>query len=96
FPSIPQRLDEDYHSIKDDILLVSVYSIGNVLFQGMPILDAFLIDEIHATSDYRGYETVFMKVAVLMNQLQLVVSTQGMHRTTPRAHRTPTITDASP
>ncbi|GKC71395.1 hypothetical protein Tco_1117278 [Tanacetum coccineum] len=32
FPSIPQRLEEDYHSIKDDILLVSVYSTGNVLF----------------------------------------------------------------
>ncbi|GJV37621.1 retrovirus-related pol polyprotein from transposon TNT 1-94 [Tanacetum coccineum] len=96
FPSIPQRLDEDYHSIKDDILLVSVYSTGNVLFQGMPILDAFLIDEIHATSDYREYETVFVKVAVLMNQLQLVVSTKGTHKTTPRAHRTPTLTAASP
>nr|GEV47341.1 hypothetical protein [Tanacetum cinerariifolium] len=33
FPSIPQRLDEDYHSIKDDIPLVSVYSTRNVLFR---------------------------------------------------------------
>nr|GEV84532.1 retrovirus-related Pol polyprotein from transposon TNT 1-94 [Tanacetum cinerariifolium] len=30
YPSIPKRLDKDYHSIKDDISLVSVYSIGNV------------------------------------------------------------------
>ncbi|GKD66714.1 hypothetical protein Tco_1308822 [Tanacetum coccineum] len=31
FPNIPQRIEEDYHSIKDDILLVSVYTTGNVL-----------------------------------------------------------------
>nr|GEY92233.1 hypothetical protein [Tanacetum cinerariifolium] len=61
FPSIPQRLKEDYHSIKDDILLVSIYSTGNVLFQGMRILDAFLTDEIRATDDYAEYETVFVK-----------------------------------
>ncbi|GJT20684.1 hypothetical protein Tco_0890621 [Tanacetum coccineum] len=53
FSSIPQRLEEDYHSIKDDILLVSVYSTGNVLFRGMLIPDAFLIDEIRATDDYK-------------------------------------------
>ncbi|GJT95537.1 hypothetical protein Tco_1091055 [Tanacetum coccineum] len=64
YPSIPQILDEDYHSIKDDILL--------------------------------EYETVFIGVDVPMNQPQQVVSTQGAHRTTPRAHRTPTLTTASP
>nr|GEU33297.1 hypothetical protein [Tanacetum cinerariifolium] len=31
FPEIPQRVDEDYHTIKDDILLVNVYTNGNVL-----------------------------------------------------------------
>ncbi|GJU53715.1 retrovirus-related pol polyprotein from transposon TNT 1-94 [Tanacetum coccineum] len=96
FPSIPRRLDEDYHSIKDDILLVSVYLTGNVLFRGMPILDAFLTDEIRATNDYAEYEMVFVKVAVPMNQPQPVFYTQGTHRTTPRAHRTPTFTAASP
>ncbi|GJR19316.1 hypothetical protein Tco_0967843 [Tanacetum coccineum] len=30
FPSIPQRIDEDYYSIKDDIPLLSVYTTGNV------------------------------------------------------------------
>ncbi|GJU71016.1 hypothetical protein Tco_1262421 [Tanacetum coccineum] len=61
FPSIPQRLEEDYHSIKDDIPLVSVYSTGNVLFCGMLILYAFLTDKIRATNDYAEYETVFVK-----------------------------------
>ncbi|GKA24888.1 hypothetical protein Tco_0710921 [Tanacetum coccineum] len=64
FPSIPLRLEEDYHSIKDDILLVSVYTTGNVTVRGMLILDAFL--------------------------------TKGTHRSTPRAHNTPTLTTASP
>ncbi|GJW84220.1 hypothetical protein Tco_0157365, partial [Tanacetum coccineum] len=52
--------------------------------------------EIRATDDFKEYETVFMNVDVLMNQPQPVVSTQGTHRTTPRAHKTPTLTAASP
>ncbi|GJS93131.1 hypothetical protein Tco_0800099 [Tanacetum coccineum] len=57
--------------------------------------DAFLTEEIRATDDFKEYETVFVGVDVPMNQPQPVVSTQGMHRSTPRAHRTPTLT-ASP
>ncbi|GKE14298.1 hypothetical protein Tco_1421875 [Tanacetum coccineum] len=72
FPEIPQRIEEDYHSIKDDIPL-----------------------EIRATDDFKEYEMVFMSIDVPMNQPQPVVSTQGTHRCTPRAHRTPTLT-ASP
>ncbi|GJY19745.1 hypothetical protein Tco_0391236, partial [Tanacetum coccineum] len=49
-----------------------------------------------ATDDYKEYETVFVNVVVPMNQPQLVVSTQGTYMTTPRAHRTPTLTAASP
>ncbi|GKC87765.1 hypothetical protein Tco_1148414 [Tanacetum coccineum] len=96
FPSISLRLEEDYHSIKDDISLVIVYTTGNVTVRGMLILIAFLTDEIRATNDYKEYETVFVKVVVLMNQPQPVVSTQGTHMTTPRAYRTPTLTVASP
>nr|GEX32410.1 hypothetical protein [Tanacetum cinerariifolium] len=96
YPSIPQRLDEDYHFIKDDILLLSVYSTRNVLFRGMRIPNAFLTDEIRATDDYKEYETVFVGVEVLMNQRQLVVSTQGTHITTPKAHMTPTLCAFSP
>ncbi|GKC42272.1 hypothetical protein Tco_1059994 [Tanacetum coccineum] len=76
FPSIPPRLEEDYHSIKDDILLVSVYTTGNVTVRRMLILDAFLTKEIRATDEYKEYETVFVNVVVQMNQPQLVVSTQ--------------------
>nr|GEW68260.1 retrovirus-related Pol polyprotein from transposon TNT 1-94 [Tanacetum cinerariifolium] len=58
--------------------------------------DAFLTEEIRATDDYKEYETVFVNVVVLLNQPQLVVFTQGTHRSTPRPHRTPTLTTASP
>ncbi|GKE09785.1 hypothetical protein Tco_1413336 [Tanacetum coccineum] len=57
YPSISSRLEEDYHSIKDDIPLVSVYTTGNVTVRGMLIPDAFLTDEICATDDYKEYET---------------------------------------
>ncbi|GJV45265.1 retrovirus-related pol polyprotein from transposon TNT 1-94, partial [Tanacetum coccineum] len=57
-PDIPQRIEEDYHSIKDDIPLVSVYTIGNVLVRGMLIPDAFLTEEIRATDDFKEYEKV--------------------------------------
>nr|GEW43626.1 hypothetical protein [Tanacetum cinerariifolium] len=73
FPKIPQRIDEDYHSIKDDSPL-----------------------EIHDTNDFKECETVFVGVDVQMNQPRLVVSTQGTHRNTPRAHRTPTVSTTKP
>ncbi|GKC06359.1 hypothetical protein Tco_0997969 [Tanacetum coccineum] len=75
-PSIPQRHDEDYHSIKDDTPLVSVYSVRNVLFRGMQIPYAFLTADICTNDDYKEYETVFVGVDVPMNQPQPVVSTQ--------------------
>nr|GEV44885.1 hypothetical protein [Tanacetum cinerariifolium] len=78
--NIPQRIEEDYHSIKDDIPLVSVYTTGDVRVRGMMIPNAFLTEEIRATDDFKEYKTVFMTVDVLMNHSQLVVSTQGTHR----------------
>nr|GEV91499.1 hypothetical protein [Tanacetum cinerariifolium] len=69
--SIPKRLEENYHSIKDDIPLVSLYTIGNVNVRGMLILDEFLTEEIYATDYYKEYETLFVREAVPMNQLQL-------------------------
>ncbi|GJS59251.1 hypothetical protein Tco_0654035 [Tanacetum coccineum] len=53
FPNIPKRLEEDYHSIKDDVPLVSVYITGNVLVQGMLIPDAFLTAEVRETDDFK-------------------------------------------
>ncbi|GKC43701.1 hypothetical protein Tco_1061423 [Tanacetum coccineum] len=45
------RLEEDYHSIKDDIPLVSVYTTRNVTVKGMLIPDDLLIDAIRETQD---------------------------------------------
>ncbi|GJS91428.1 hypothetical protein Tco_0774064 [Tanacetum coccineum] len=53
-------IEEDYHSIKDDIPLVSVYTTRDVRVRGMLILVAFLTEEIYATDDFKDYETVFM------------------------------------
>ncbi|GJR95107.1 hypothetical protein Tco_0267281 [Tanacetum coccineum] len=91
FPNIPKRIEEDYHSIKDDVPLVSVYTTRNVSVRGMLIPDAFLTTEIRETNDFKEYETGFMKVVVPMNQPQLVVSTQGTNTNTPRTHRSPTV-----
>nr|GEV37263.1 retrotransposon protein, putative, Ty1-copia subclass [Tanacetum cinerariifolium] len=53
FQNIPQRINKDYHSIKDDIPLVSVYTTRNVLVQGMLIPDEFLIEEIRTIDDLK-------------------------------------------
>ncbi|GJY97198.1 hypothetical protein Tco_0514108 [Tanacetum coccineum] len=92
FDSIPLRLEEDYHSIKDDIPLVSVYTMRNVTVRGMLILDKFIIDDIHATKEYKEYMNVFVRVDVPTIQPPPVVSTQGTHRNTPSALRSPTLT----
>ncbi|GJZ11214.1 hypothetical protein Tco_0545973 [Tanacetum coccineum] len=94
--NIPQRIEEDYHSIKDDIPLVSVYTTRDMHVRGMLILDTFLTKEIRATGDFKEYEMVLMNIDVPMNQPKPVVSTQGTHRSTPKAHWTPTVFAASP
>nr|GEU99277.1 hypothetical protein [Tanacetum cinerariifolium] len=66
---ILKRLGEVYHSIKDDIPLVGVYSTGYVLFRGMLILDSFLTNEIRATDDYKEYKTVFLEVTIKQKQV---------------------------
>ncbi|GKA62891.1 hypothetical protein Tco_0762410 [Tanacetum coccineum] len=91
FPSISLRLEEDYHSIKDDVPLGSVYTTGNVTIRGMLIPSELLTDEIRASKEYKVYEDKFVKVDVLKIQPELVESTQGTIRI-PRATRTPTST----
>nr|GEY95451.1 hypothetical protein [Tanacetum cinerariifolium] len=86
-----KRLKEKYHSIKDDIPLVSVYTTRNVTFRGMLILGEFLTDDIHATEEYKEYKKVFVRVDVPMMHLQPVESTQRTIRT-PSAYRIPTYT----
>ncbi|GJU95092.1 hypothetical protein Tco_1319848 [Tanacetum coccineum] len=92
FLKIPKRIKEDYHSIKDDIPLVSVYTTGDVRVRGMLIPNEFMTEEIRATYDFKEYETMFMHVDVPINQSQPVISTKGTHTSTPRAHRTRTLT----
>nr|GEU35495.1 hypothetical protein [Tanacetum cinerariifolium] len=53
FPFISQRLEENYHSIKDDIPLESVYTTGNVTIRGMLIPAEFLTNDICATPEYK-------------------------------------------
>ncbi|GJV04654.1 hypothetical protein Tco_1338223 [Tanacetum coccineum] len=89
FPSIPQRLEEDYHSIKDDILLISVYTTGNVTVRETLIPNEFITDDIRATEEYKEYEKVFVGIDVPTIQPQPIESTQGTNRT-PSTHRTPT------
>ncbi|GKA73423.1 hypothetical protein Tco_0779725 [Tanacetum coccineum] len=91
FNFIPKRLEEDYHSIKDDISLVSVYTTGNVTVQGLLISDEFITDDICAIEEYKEYEKVFVGIDVPTIQPQLAECTQGMIRT-PSAHRIPTST----
>ncbi|GJV55343.1 hypothetical protein Tco_1456348 [Tanacetum coccineum] len=57
FSFIPQRLEEDYQSIKDDIPLVSVYTTGNVTVRGMLIPNEFLTDALRATRDIRSMQS---------------------------------------
>ncbi|GJV50038.1 hypothetical protein Tco_1440250 [Tanacetum coccineum] len=59
FESIPKRLKEDYHSIKDDTPLVSVYTTRNVIVRGMLIVDDLLTDAIRDNQAYKDYKGVF-------------------------------------
>ncbi|GJR14691.1 hypothetical protein Tco_0797343 [Tanacetum coccineum] len=92
FDSIPKRLEEDYHSIKDDVPLVSVYTTGNVTVKGMLILDDLLTNNIHETHEYKDYVKEFVGVDFPTIQPQLAVSTQGANMT-PNATRTPNPTE---
>ncbi|GKA79959.1 hypothetical protein Tco_0786555 [Tanacetum coccineum] len=76
FPNNTKRLEEDYHSIKYDVPLMSVYTTGNVLVQGMLIPDALLTAEIRETNDFKEYETVspivYASPSVSMKRKQII------------------------
>nr|GEV43525.1 hypothetical protein [Tanacetum cinerariifolium] len=69
FDSISSRLEEDYHSIKDDIPLVGVYTTGNATVRGMRIPDEFIIDDIRATKEYKEYMNVFVEVTTFTTDI---------------------------
>nr|GFA72117.1 hypothetical protein [Tanacetum cinerariifolium] len=85
-------IDENYHSIKDDILLVNVYTTGNVLVRGMLIPDAFLTEKIHATDDFKEYEMVFGREVDEKKDDEmgsLEIRTKEMQTSIPITHRSP-------
>nr|GEU53449.1 reverse transcriptase domain-containing protein [Tanacetum cinerariifolium] len=55
------RLEEDYHSIKDDFSLVNVYTTRNVIVKGMLIPDDLLTDNICETHEYKDYVKEFVR-----------------------------------
>nr|GEV23138.1 hypothetical protein [Tanacetum cinerariifolium] len=92
FESIYKRLEEEYHAIKDDTPLVSVYTTRKVIVKGMLIPDNLITNVIRDTQEYKDYVEKYGGVDVPMIQSQSVEFTQGTHRT-PRATRTPNPTD---
>nr|GEZ33715.1 hypothetical protein [Tanacetum cinerariifolium] len=68
FPSISPRLEENYHSIKDDVPLGSVYTTGNVAIQGMLIPSELLTNEIRATKEYKAYVEKFVRTPTLTTE----------------------------
>ncbi|GJW67905.1 hypothetical protein Tco_0122329 [Tanacetum coccineum] len=60
-----------------------------------PFVETVNIETIKTFMNRVGYKGVVDKVDVLVNQPQPVISTKRTHRSTPREHRTPTLT-ASP
>ncbi|GKB74585.1 hypothetical protein Tco_0935997 [Tanacetum coccineum] len=57
FESVPKRLEEEYHSIKDDTSLVSAYTIGKVTIKGMLIPPDLITVEIRANRTPRSTRT---------------------------------------
>nr|GEV95354.1 hypothetical protein [Tanacetum cinerariifolium] len=90
FPKIPMRIEEDYHMIKDDVPLVGVYTTGNVSVRGMLIPDAFLTAENKETNDFKEYETMYMKLVILINQPQLTAGESSSPRRIIKKKRQPT------
>ncbi|GKB34293.1 retrotransposon protein, putative, ty1-copia subclass [Tanacetum coccineum] len=104
-----RHFQRKYHYIREviqegKIVLKKVYTDYNVVdpfTKPMPLNKHFehamAIGIVPASSLIKQFPTemVFMNVVVPINQPRPVVSTQGTHRSTPRAHMTPTLT-ASP
>ncbi|GJW03315.1 hypothetical protein Tco_1562171 [Tanacetum coccineum] len=59
YESIPKRLEEDFHTIKDDTMMVNVYTIREVTVRGMLITNDLLIDAIRDMQAYKDYVEKF-------------------------------------
>ncbi|GJS30192.1 retrovirus-related pol polyprotein from transposon TNT 1-94 [Tanacetum coccineum] len=94
-PDIPFVAPVNIHTIEAFMNMVGYQGVVNKVSAFYTNNLAQPWQNVQGTNDFKEYETVFMKVDVIMNQLKLVVSTQGTHRITPSAHRSPTVS-ASP
>ncbi|GJQ98824.1 hypothetical protein Tco_0521809 [Tanacetum coccineum] len=92
FLEISKRIEEYYHSIKDDIPLVSVYTTRDVRVRRMLISDAFFTEKIRATEYFKEYKTVFMNVDVPMNQPQPGKKRKQLARESSSPHKSLKIT----
>ncbi|GJW10699.1 hypothetical protein Tco_1576526 [Tanacetum coccineum] len=77
YESIPKRLEEEYHIIKDDAALVNVYTTREVTVRGMQIPNDLLTDAIRDTQAYKDYVEKYEGVVVPTIQPEQVESTQG-------------------
>ncbi|GJR61995.1 hypothetical protein Tco_1504157 [Tanacetum coccineum] len=80
YQSIPKRLDEEYHTIKDDTPLVNMYTTGEVTVRGMQIPNELLTYEIKETHAYKDYVDAYKGVEVPIIQPEPIESTQGTNR----------------
>ncbi|GJX18030.1 hypothetical protein Tco_0218862 [Tanacetum coccineum] len=87
---IPKRLEEENHTIKDDTLLVNVYTAREVMVRGIQIPNDLVTDVIRDTQVYKDYVEKYEGVEVPTIQPEPVESTQRTHRT-PRATRKPNL-----
>ncbi|GJU59828.1 hypothetical protein Tco_1237594 [Tanacetum coccineum] len=59
YESIPKRLKVEYHTIKDDTLLVNIYTTGEMTVPAMQIPDDLLTDGIRDTQAHKDYVEKF-------------------------------------
>ncbi|GKD14624.1 hypothetical protein Tco_1199031, partial [Tanacetum coccineum] len=64
YDSIPKRLEEEYHTIKDDTPLVNVYTTREVTVPGMQIPNDLLTNAIKDTQAYKDYVEKYEGVEV--------------------------------
>nr|GFA82460.1 hypothetical protein [Tanacetum cinerariifolium] len=80
-------IEEDYHLIKDDIPLLSVYTTGDVRIRGMLISDAFLTREIRSTNDFKESTPRAHRTPTLISSPQEKKRKQSAGESKPKSHK---------
>nr|GEV77145.1 hypothetical protein [Tanacetum cinerariifolium] len=86
-PTSPKQLNEPYHNLQDDNLILMMFTTGNLMNTTVVrILEELLIEDIRKTKSYKMYDDDYIGIVVPMTQSSPVMSTQGIHRalSTPR------------